>query len=288
MMLYIALRCVVFIVRLCPFWFLYPISHGVAWVAFKCGFRRHTVLKNLQIAFPHKSQAELLEIAQGVYRNFFDVGVVEMLKFFTLSKKAMKKHLIEDAVSRQWLDQAYASGQDVILVLGHYANWEWPLSLDCNHKSICFYKPFKHKKLNAFIKRNRERFSTVLESVKGSNPREVFGKNFNRPVLYTLVADKQRMKSQDRSRVTTVNFLGKEQPFLVGPAVYAKRKNAMLLYVHIEKIKLGQYVMSYQCITDKPEDMSVEEMTQSWVTQLEQQIISHPEQWFWFWALTQR
>lgn len=288
MMTYIALRCVVFIAWLAPFWLLYAIFHGVAWVAFKCGFRRRTVMKNLRTAFPDKSDTELLVIAQRVYRNFFDVAVVEMLKFFSLSQKSMKHHLIEDSISRGWVDQAYASGQDVILVLGHYANWEWPLSLDCNHKSICFYKPFKHKKLNAFIKRNRERFSTVLESVKGSNPRDVFSKKFNRPALYTLVADKQRMKSQDSDRVVTVNFLGKKQPFLVGPAVYAKRKNAMLLYVHIEKVKLGQYKMSYHCITDKPENMTVEEMTQSWVTQLEQQIISRPEQWFWFWALTQR
>lgn len=288
MIAYLALRLVVFIVWLCPFWLLYAISSCVAFVMYHLGVRRAVVMDNLAYFFPDKSEEELKRLAKKVYRNFLDVMVVEMLKFFTLSQKSLHMRFRLSRESYEGVHSAFNNKQDVILVLGHHSNWEWPLSLQGPHLPICFYKPIKNARINHYVKVNRQRFGFVLESSRKPNPHKVMHTDYGQPNLFTLVADRLKVSDKDKKRTVTVEFLGKQSQFLAGPAVYSLRRQAKMFFVQTHRVKRGYYQCEVAECVASPGESEVESLTQQWVSKLEDQIKQYPDEWLWFWSFTRR
>jgi len=84
-------------------------------------YRRDVVMKNLQIAFPEKSEKEKKEIAKKFYHNLLDT-FVETIKMISASKKFILKRF-----TGNWevVNAIKKTGRPVQLHLGHNFNWEW-------------------------------------------------------------------------------------------------------------------------------------------------------------------
>ena len=73
---------------------------------------------------------------------------------FNISKKSIKKRI--QFKNKALLQNYFNEGKDVILVLGHYGNWEWGLlaaSLVSDHEMVGIYKPLSSFFWNQQIKK---------------------------------------------------------------------------------------------------------------------------------------
>ena len=71
-------------------------------------YRKNTVVGNLTLAFPEKSDQEIEVISKKFYSHFIDI-IIEMIKSFTISKKEIAKlfdfkkgKVIENIIYSEW------------------------------------------------------------------------------------------------------------------------------------------------------------------------------------------
>src|SRR5690554_6366037 len=85
-------------------------------------YRRKVVRKNLKNSFPEKSEKERRKIERKFYRHLTDL-LAEGAKNLSISKKQLlKRFKVENP---EVMEQLYAQKKSVLLVSGHYNNWEW-------------------------------------------------------------------------------------------------------------------------------------------------------------------
>ena len=109
---------------------LYLISDGIYLVVYYIiGYRKKTVMENLEIAFPEKSMPERVKIAKAFYHNLID-SFIETIKLVSVSRRFLEKR-----ITANWeaLDPLFKSGKSCQLHLGHTFNWEWGHHVLGNH-----------------------------------------------------------------------------------------------------------------------------------------------------------
>ncbi len=74
-------------------------------------------MSNLKLAFPEKTNHELIKIRQKFFRHFVDI-FMEMIKSFTISKNELAKHCVYPNLDV--LSDLYKDGKSIILVGSHY------------------------------------------------------------------------------------------------------------------------------------------------------------------------
>ncbi len=79
---------------------------------------------NLENAFPEKSQAERLEIEKKYYRHLCDL-FVEMYRMWHMSAREIRERCV--FTNPEVIQRYFEQGRSVVVVLGHYGNWEWIL-----------------------------------------------------------------------------------------------------------------------------------------------------------------
>ena len=104
-----------------PLAMLYPLSDAVAFILHRIAkYRINVVRKNLSMAFPDKSPAELQKIEDEFYRHFCDI-FVETAKLSNMSERELDRRIRIEGVDH--INSALAEGRSVVLLLGHYGNW---------------------------------------------------------------------------------------------------------------------------------------------------------------------
>src|SRR5689334_20164662 len=115
---YLVLKPVSFL----PLNFLYVLSdflYAILYKTFK--YRKKVVRTNLLNSFPEKSIKEIKNIEQKFYSHFCDL-IVESIRLFSISERELvRRNKIVDA---EILDKFFERGRSVIVVAGHYNNWE--------------------------------------------------------------------------------------------------------------------------------------------------------------------
>ena len=84
-------------------------------------YRKKVIDQNLLLAFPTKTTEERNQIRKDFYRYFADL-LVESIKNLTISEKQLRERMQLD--NPEILKQLQALGKPVLLVAGHYNNWE--------------------------------------------------------------------------------------------------------------------------------------------------------------------
>ena len=76
LLVYILVYPVIWLISMLPFRILYAISDVVYFVVYYLiGYRKKVVFNNLKLAFPEKSDKEIIEIRKKFYRHFADVFI---------------------------------------------------------------------------------------------------------------------------------------------------------------------------------------------------------------------
>lgn len=268
---------IIYPISLLPFFILYRISDILAFVfEYIVGYRKKVIYGNLKNSFPNKTEKELKKIQHKFYTHFSDL-IVESLKGFNLSEKTARKRISFEGIDD--LESFYKEGKSILLLSGHYGNWEMPgsaLPLFISHLPLAIYKPLKNEFFNNKIKNSRSAFGDVLCSMK--DVKTEISKDLGKPKAICFATD-QSPSNPEKCYWTT--FLNQETGVLFGAEKYAKELDYPVIYMTITKPKRGYYHIICTTLFENPKETSYGEITEIHTKFLEKEIIAKPEFWLW-------
>ena len=266
------------IITLLPLRILYIFSDLLYFVLYYIvSYRRKVVAENLKNSFPEKSDAEREVIGKKFYRHLADL-MVETFKLTHMSQKSQNKRFTY--TNLEIIDKLREEKRDVIAVLGHYNNWEWPTLLPyyLKYKTVIIYKPLQNKYFNNFINNQRSKFGIVLTPTSNVL-REIIkyrGNNINTVSIF--ISDQIPAKGDIKYWTT---FLNQDTAVFTGAGKIASKYDMAVVFFHIQKIKRGHYNLDIELLHDHTAGLSENEITETHVRRLEEIIREEPEYWIW-------
>ncbi|MFT7158584.1 MAG: KDO2-lipid IV(A) lauroyltransferase [Parvicella sp.] len=260
-----------------PFFVLYGLSNFTFFVLYRIvGYRKKVVIKNIKNSFPDKTQAEHKKIMTQFYRHFCDL-ILESIKGFTISKKQISKRIV--FTNNELLDSAFQQNKDLIMVGGHYNNWEYlavGIGISFKHLPTGIYKPLSSAFFDEKMRTSRGRFGLMLTPMKEA--KEMFATDYGRPKAVIFGADQS---PSNPNRCYWTEFLNQDTGVFLGPEKFAKEYDLPVFFSTISKVKRGHYEVTHQLITDTPKETKDGEITEAHVKLLEKDINHLPQYWLW-------
>ena len=269
----------VLFIMLLPVPLLYAFSDLFRFIAYRIiAYRRDVVKKNLESSFPGISQKELKRITLLFYRNLADI-LIEGIWAFSISRKQIinRYRIINPEVIKPYSE----TGQSIIGVTGHYANWEWgslSASLQTDFNVIAFYKPINNKYIDKFVRWSRSRFGTTLAAIKETSL--TFEKYHDSKTLFLMASD-QGMPQKFSEKAYWIHFLNHNIPFLHGMEKHARINNLPVIYIDIQRVRRGFYTVELSVLSDNPTGLEDGALTEMYARKLETIILEKPENWLW-------
>lgn len=275
---YIAIPFIYFLSVL-PFPLLYLLSDVVFFFLFYIlKYRRGVVSRNLENAFPGKTQAELFKLQKDFFRYFCDL-FLETFKTLTISRSAMLKHCSIDAPTLDLFAKLAEAKQSFIIVMGHKGNWEWAgnsFSLCGQHHLYVIYHPIANPHFNKLMYRMRSRFGTGLIAMKETFKDMV--RNRAELTATAFIAD----QTPQPDRAHWMQFMNQDTPVFLGPEKIAEKMKYPVVYVSVQRVKRGYYTVNAEVLTQPPYLTGPEGViTELHTRKLEQDIMQQPETWLW-------
>lgn len=266
------------IITLLPLRVLYIISDLLYYVLYYIvGYRRKVVALNLKNSFPEKTDGELKKIEKKFYRHLSDL-IIETLKLTHMSTAEQKKRFTY--TNLEVIDRLREEKRDVIAVLGHYNNWEWPTLLPdfLKYKTVIIYKPLQNKYFNNFVNRQRSKFGIVLTPTSLVIREIINYRKNNINTLSVFISD--QIPAKDDIKYWTT-FLNQDTAVYTGAGKIAAKYDMAIVFFHIQKVKRGYYNLDVELLNDHTAGLSENAITEKHVRRLEQVIEARPEYWIW-------
>ena len=255
------------------------LGHGLGWVAGSVLRIRHrTVRRNLERAFPHRSEAWRRRIARGVFPHIGREGVT-LLRMAGLPPQELRRRT--DLEGWDILEASLAEGKGVLLVTGHLGNWE----IGGGALAV------RGAPLDAVVRRQKN----PLVDRRLRRTREALGVS----VIYREDAPRQILRSVRRGRVVAlvadqnvrrggifVDFFGVPASTARGPAFLALRTGAPIVLAFCHRLPgwRARYLIRFHQL-ERPDTGDLESdirvLTRGYLEVLEAEIRRNPEQYFW-------
>jgi KDO2-lipid IV(A) lauroyltransferase len=249
----------------------------IALIAYHFGIRKKITFENISYAFPQLSQLEKKKIAIDCYKN---LGIVfsEMLYLRYASRKSIALHI--HISNPEIFQTSLSQGKGLIVVAGHFANWEWlalggAISLSKNFAIV--RKNIQTSFTEKFLEKMRIRTGNKL--INSGDIRKMYRTLQNGDCI-AMLAD--QAAPGDSTRVL---FFRRDVPTFEGPARLALRTNAPMLFAECLRASTGDYSITFYPI--ETDDLSsdsavnIKELTYRHTKLLEEIIRRHPGQWLW-------
>lgn len=243
-------------------------------------YRRALVQKNLRNSFPEKSDRELRTIERNFYRHFCDY-IVETIKLLHISDKEMKRRMAFENAGL--VDSLIAEGKSVMLLLGHFGNWEWIPSMrmwltDDAQFYGQIYRPLKNEWFDRLMLRMRGRFGTQCIPKKETVRRIIGFKKNNERFIIGFMSD-QTPSHNNIHHWTT--FLNQDTAVLTGYETLAIKNRFAVVYVDVECIRRGYYKATYRELSRDAGEFADFELADRYMAEMEKTIRRKPEGWLW-------
>jgi len=281
-LLYLLVYIPAFLTALLPFRILFLISDFFYFIVYYLArYRRKLVRKNLNNAFPEKAPLEIQKIEKDFYRHFCDY-FVETIKLLHISDSQMRKHFVFKNLepAQQFLDKR----QPIVLMLGHYGNWEWVPSImlhlkgDENTISGQVYRPLKNKISDLFFLNLRKRFHSI-----GYTKHNIFRDivNLKRANTNWIIGFMSDQKPSGNQILYRTQFLNQDTPVITGTEKIAKHTGAAVCYLDISYLKRGYYEGRIHVISGNGAETAEFEITEKYMRCMEQTILRYPSAYLW-------
>lgn len=263
-----------------PLGVLYRVSDVVCFVLYRvAGYRRAVVRDNLHRAFPDASERQIREWERGFYTHLCDV-FVEAFKLLDISDEEVERRI--EIRGAALVDESVAAGRSVVLMLGHYGNWEWVPSIMRKFTSGVHGCQIYHPLRNAFA----DRFMLALRSRFGSESipmahavRRLLGvERSGQRFVCGFIADQRPL---GRALRHWTDFMGIDSPYVVGGESIGDHVGASFLYVDVEKLSRGHYRLTFMPIHPPEGDTGEYPVTREYLRMLETTIRRNPRYWLW-------
>ncbi len=239
-------------------------------------YRKKVILGNIQRSFPEKSAKEHKCLLRKFYRHFTDI-LAEGVKNLTISEADLRKRF--RVKNPEVMQKLYENNQHVLLVSGHFNNWEWLITSQdflFPHQAYGIGMPlssqFWHKKVTA----RRERYG--MKVVHAKNYKEKLSENPEELKAVLVLSDQSPGNSL---KSYWMDFLNQQTAVLFGAEMMANELNYAVVFFATRKVKRGYYEMELKTITETPRNMQWGDITEAHTELLEQEINKNPSQWLW-------
>jgi KDO2-lipid IV(A) lauroyltransferase len=261
-----------------PFFVLYRLSDLLFILVFYfIPYRKKTVIRNLQNAFPSKTKKEIITLARKFYRYLCDF-LVESLKPLTLSTSELNKRF--RYLNPELMDELNHNKRNYALVSGHYCNWEFNsnVSLHAGRNALVIYRPLQNKNMDRLFKKIRGRYeSTVLTPMENVYRVALEYNRDKRPFFIWFIADQR----PPRNNKFWTTFLNQPTSFFNGVEKLSHKLDLAVIYMHVDRVKRGYYEVTLKKLFDSVAGLPENAVTLAFVEQLEKDIIRRPELWLW-------
>ena len=278
---YVVVRVFVCVIQAVPYSWASQFAIALAWVVERVDKRHSRVARdNLRHAFPDRyAQVNPDREVSAVYRHFCGLLIEIMHLPRMLNHLTWRRHIA--LPNGQMLVGALTSGRPLLLLTGHFGNWElggFALGL-LGFKTYAIARPLDNPYLDAFLRRFRERTGQGILAKHGDfdQMKKILAGG---GVLGTL-------GDQDAGRKGLfVDFFGRPASTHKAVALLALQYNVPLAVVGVRKVgEPIRYVNHCEEIIDPKEYQgrpdAVAAITQRFTSALERLVRMAPEQYFW-------
>jgi KDO2-lipid IV(A) lauroyltransferase len=265
----------IYLVSILPFRALYICSDFFYLLIRLSGYRRKVVLQNLRNSFPQKSAAEIEKICNDYYRYLCDL-TLETLKTLNMNEDQTRKRVTFN--NPPWLDQLYAEKKSIIVVMGHYGNWEWAgpsFTLSTNFQLVVIYRPLSDRYFEKMMCGMRTRFGTRITEVDKTLRDMVASRN--EITATAFIAD----QTASRKNAYWTPFMNQDTAVFTGPEKLAKKFNYPVVYMSLQRRKRGYYEVTPELLFENPASTADNEITVRFTQRLEKDIVKDPVPWLW-------
>lgn len=241
--------------------------------------RREIAIENLSFAFPEKSKTELIAIARGSFQNY-GITLVELLWFPNLTDD-----IIRNLVKPQNLElllKNYSAGRGMVLLAGHFGNWELSalgMAYIANIPFSIIVQTQNNKFVDRVINQHRCLFGNKVIPM-GISVREIIRTLQNGGVI-GIAPD----QSGDQKGGIYLDFFGRTVATHQGAAVFALRSLVPLIMGFLVRQLDGSYKAIIEEIPfadlNGQTKESVIELTRRHIAVLERYIRQYPDHWLW-------
>lgn len=264
-------------IALLPFPLLYLLSDVLRLLLFGVfGYRRKVVLTNLRNSFPEKSEEGIQRIRRRFEQWFCDL-TLETIKTLTISPTAVRRRVDFEGVEllRRYAEQ----GQSVVLVLGHFGNWELAGARYSAEPGLpqlyVIYHPLQNKRFDRLVHHMRTRHGTRLYTMRETSKSMLRDRHLNTATAF--IAD----QTPAPERAHWMTFLNQDTPVFQGTESLSRKLGYPVVYISITRPGRGHYRMQVETLVADPRSTDEGEITEIHTRRLEQDIINYPDLWLW-------
>ncbi len=235
-------------------------------------------IDNIVKSFPDKSISDCKIIAAKSYQNL-GITMMELMAIPTMSENYLKQKVVYDNIDL--IDELRKKGNGVILLSGHYGNWEllaYTAGYFTGIPVTIIVKPQRNKIADSTLNNYRTFHNNkVVSMYKAARP---IVSEIRKGNMVALLADQSATKDKD----IFVDFFGRPAATYESPAAMALRLNAPIVIGFSERQTDGTYRVKLQEIPHedlKDREDAIQILTERHVKVLENQIKKIPELWAW-------
>ncbi len=258
-----------------PFRALYLISDVFYLLFWASGYRKNVVFENLRNSFPEKNEKEIISLAKSYYRYLCDL-TIETLKTLHMTERQAKERCVYRRAD--WLDKMCEEKKSIVIVMGHYGNWEWAgpsFTLNTKYQLVVIYRPLSNPYFEKMLVGMRTKFGTQITPAEQT--------------LRTMVANRKNVTATaliaDQAAVTSnsywTNFLHQDTNVYNGPEKLAVKFNYPVVYMNVKRTKRGYYELIPELLFENPATTQEGEILEKFTRHLEEEIIKDPVTWLW-------
>ncbi|MDA0313720.1 MAG: lysophospholipid acyltransferase family protein [Bacteroidetes bacterium] len=251
--------------------FLYLIARYVV------RYRKKVIDENLRYAFPQKTTYDRKSIRNRFYRNFTD-SIAETIKSLTISKAELSQRFT--ITNQDFLDQEVKNGKSVLLLAGHFFNWELGLqqaAVLSKVPSEGIYLKINNPFFDQLMYQARTRFGNTITEKKDF--RDTVKTLDTQHRVVQLAADQ---RPNNRTTRYQRSFLNRPAYFFEGAEQIAKSMDLPVYFGEITKKGRGHYQATYELLAKGPYASHGEHsITDAFCDRLEANIHFQPDLYLW-------
>ena len=241
--------------------------------------RKNIAIKNVKRTLGKElNDDEIEKIVEAHYRHFGQV----MLEFARIPQLRKEKVLQKiDVKNREILEQALAKNRGVLILSGHFGNWEYlaAAAAQIGPPLYAVFKEQKNKKVDALIKQQRISLGMYPLKVKGGAARGILSAVHKGAKVLILFDQDAGGKGR------FIDFFGTPASTTDGPARIAIKHNVPAVFAYGLRDRKGKIVVHFEPFPEPSSfdnsDKGIEDFIKTYNHRLEKLVRNHPEQYFW-------
>ena len=241
------------------------------------GIRRSVVERQVRAAFPGLAESEVLRIARASYEHLGRTSIEAALLASRTPEQV--RAMFDRTENAEVLETARAEGKGILFVTGHLGNWELAGAFVAGHVPLeAVARGMENPLFDGYITRTRRRLGMTVIHDADAVRRVPRAMREGKSVAMLVDQGAAGLAS------SWVPFFGRYAKTPRGPAVFALRLGAPLVFGTALRQPSGKYVMYYERVPVHPtgdREADIDRIVADYTATLERWIRRAPEQYFW-------